>query len=55
MQDLSVDERDPFIIRALGKRIVRRVREGASISEETQIKVKFLLMDSPTKSRAKRE
>ena len=48
LQDLSVDERDPFIIRALGKRIVRRVREGASVAEETQIKVKFLLMDSPT-------
>ena len=48
LQDLSVDERDPFIIRALGKRIVRRVREGVSVAEETQIKVKFLLMDSPT-------
>lgn len=48
LQDLSVDERDPYIIRALGKRIVRRVAGGASTEEETQIKVKFLLMDSPT-------
>lgn len=49
LQDLSVDERDPYIVRALGKRIVRRVRaEGGSVKEETQIKIKFLLMDSPT-------
>lgn len=48
LQDVTFDERDPYIVRALGKRIVRRVREGASVEEETQIKVKFLLMDSPT-------
>ena len=49
LQDLSVDERDPYIVRALGKRIVRRVRNGAEgVEEETQIKIKFLLMDSPT-------
>lgn len=48
LQDVGVDERDPYIVRALGKRIVRRVREGASVEEETQIKVKLLLMDSPT-------
>lgn len=48
LQDVTFDERDPFIVRALGKRTVRRVREGASVEEQTQIKVKFLLMDSPT-------
>ncbi len=48
LQDLSVDERDPFIVRALGKRILRRVQNGTSVEEETQIKVKFMLMDSPT-------
>ena len=48
LQDVTFDERDPYIVRALGKRRVRRVREGASSEEETQIKVKFLLMDSPT-------
>lgn len=48
LQDLSIDERDPFIVRALGKRVLRRVTGGASVEEETQIKVKFLLMDSPT-------
>ena len=48
LQDVSVDERDPYIVRALGKRRVRRLAGGASVEEETQIKVKFLLMDSPT-------
>ena len=50
MQDITFDERDPYIVRALGKRIVRRAPKegGASVEEETQIKVKFLLMDSPT-------
>lgn len=48
LQDVTFDERDPYIVRALGKRIVRRVREGASVEEQTQIKIKFLLMDSPT-------
>lgn len=48
LQDINFDERDPYIVRALGKRIVRRVREGSNVEEETQIKVKFLLMDSPT-------
>lgn len=48
LQDLSIDERDPYIVRALGKRILRRVSGGANLTEETQIKIKFLLMDSPT-------
>ncbi len=50
LQDVTFDERDPYIVRALGKRIVRRVgKDGAgTVEEETQIKVKFLLMDSPT-------
>ena len=48
LQDVTFDDRDPFIVRALGVRRVRRVREGTSVEEETQIKVKFLLMDSPT-------
>lgn len=48
LQDVTFDDRDPYIVRALGKRIVRRVREGGTVEEETQIKIKFLLMDSPT-------
>lgn len=49
LQDITFDERDPYIVRALGKRIVHRAPPGSvSVEEETQIKVKFLLMDSPT-------
>jgi hypothetical protein len=48
LQDVTFDDRDPYIVRALGVRRVRRVREGGTVEEETQIKVKFLLMDSPT-------
>ncbi len=48
LQDITMDERDPYIVRALGKRTLRRVKEGGTVEEETQIKVKFLLMDSPT-------
>ncbi len=48
LQDLSIDERDPFIVRALGRRVLRHVSQGTSVEEETQIKIKFLLMDSPT-------
>jgi hypothetical protein len=48
LQDVTFDERDPYIVRALGKRIVRRVLNGSPVTEQTQIKVKFLLMDSPT-------
>jgi len=48
LQDVTFDERDPYIVRALGKRIVRRVVGGAGVEEQTQIKIKFLLMDSPT-------
>ena len=48
LQDVTFDDRDPYIVRALGKRIVRRVKEGGTVEEETQIKVKLLLMDSPT-------
>jgi len=49
LQDVTFDDRDPYLVRALGKRIVRRVPGGgATVEEETQIKIKFLLMDSPT-------
>ena len=49
LQDVTFDDRDPYLVRALGKRIVRRIPGGgATVEEETQIKIKFLLMDSPT-------
>ena len=49
LQDVTFDDRDPYLVRALGKRIVRRAPGGgATVEEETQIKIKFLVMDSPT-------
>ncbi len=39
LQDLSVDESDPYILRAIGTRKIRR---------KAQLKCKFLLKDSPT-------
>lgn len=48
LQDLSVDERDPYILRAIGVRRIRRKSGGGQDVEETlQLKCKFLLKDSP--------
>jgi hypothetical protein len=48
LQDLSVDERDPYILRAIGVRRIRRKSGGGEDVEETlQLKCKFLLKDSP--------
>jgi hypothetical protein len=48
LQDLSVDERDPYILRAIGVRRIRRQAGGGEDVEETlQLKCKFLLKDSP--------
>jgi hypothetical protein len=48
LQDLSVDERDPYILRAIGVRRIRRKAGGGEDVEETlQLKCKFLLKDSP--------
>lgn len=48
LQDLSVDERDPFILRAIGVRRIRRKAGGQDVEENLQIKVKILLKDTPT-------
>ena len=48
LQDLGVDERDPYILRAIGVRRIRRKSGGQDVEETLQIKVKFLLKDSPT-------
>lgn len=48
LQDLSVDERDPYILRAIGIRRVRRKKGGADVEESVQVKCKFLLKDSPS-------
>ena len=47
LQDLGVDERDPYILRAIGVRRIRRKSGGQDVEETLQIKVKFLLKDSP--------
>lgn len=47
LQDLGVDERDPYILRAIGVRRIRRKSGGQDVEETLQIKIKFLLKDSP--------
>lgn len=48
LQDLSVDESDPYILRAIGTRKIRRKSAGQDVEEAVQIKCKFLLKDSPS-------
>ena len=48
LQDLSVDESDPYILRAIGTRKIRRKASGQDVEESVQLKCKFLLKDSPT-------
>ncbi len=48
LQDLSVDESDPYILRAIGTRKIRRKAAGQDVEESVQLKCKFLLKDSPT-------
>lgn len=47
LQDLSVDERDPYVLRAIGIRRVRRKANGQDVEEAVQLKCKFLLKDAP--------
>jgi len=47
LQDLTVDERDPYILRAIGIRRIRRKSGGQDVEETVQLKCKFLLKDSP--------
>lgn len=47
LQDLSIDERDPYILRAIGLRRIRRKAGGQDVEETLQLKCKFLLKDSP--------
>ena len=46
LQDLAVDERDPYILRAIGVRKIRRKANGQDVEETFQLKCKFLLKDS---------
>lgn len=47
LQDLTVDERDPYVLRAIGVRRIRRKTGGQDLEETVQLKCKFLLKDSP--------
>lgn len=47
LQDLAVDERDPYVLRAIGIRRVRRKSGGQDVEEIVQLKCKFLLKDAP--------
>lgn len=48
LQDLTVDENDPYILRAIGSRKIRRKAAGQDVEESVQLKCKFLLKDSPS-------
>lgn len=48
LQDLTVDERDPYILRAIGIRKIRRKSAGQDVEESLQLKCKFLLKDTPS-------
>jgi len=48
LQDLTIDERDPYILRAIGVRHIRRKASGQDVEESMQLKCKFLLKDSPS-------
>lgn len=47
LQDLTVDERDPYVLRAIGIRRIRRKAAGQDVEEIVQLKCKFLLKDAP--------
>jgi len=48
LQDLTMDENDPYVVRAIGVRKIRRKAAGQDVEESVQLKCKFLLKDSPT-------
>jgi len=48
LQDLTIDENDPYVLRALGVRKIRRKAAGQDVEESVQLKAKFLLQDTPT-------
>ena len=48
LQDLTVDESDPYVLRAIGVRKIRRKAAGQDVEESVQLKCKFLLKDSPS-------
>ena len=47
LQDLTLDENDPYVLRAIGVRKIRRKAAGQDVEESVQLKAKFLLKDAP--------
>lgn len=48
LQDISVDESDPYILRAVGEQVIRRKENGAFVQETRQLMIKLLLSVSTT-------
>ena len=48
LQDLNIDENDPYVLRAIGVRKIRRKAAGQDVEESVQLKCKYLLKDRPT-------
>ena len=48
LHDLTIDENDPYVLRAIGLRKIRRKAAGQDVEESVQLKAKFLLKDSPS-------
>lgn len=48
LQDITFDENDPYVLRAIGVRKIRRKAAGQDVEESVQLKAKFLLKDSPS-------
>lgn len=48
LQDLTADENDPYVLRAIGVRKIRRKAAGQDVEESVQLKAKFLLKDTPS-------
>ncbi|MBA2379193.1 MAG: hypothetical protein H0V76_06435 [Blastocatellia bacterium] len=46
LQDIAVDESDPYVLRAIGVRRIRRKAAGQDVEESVQLKCKFLLKDT---------
>jgi hypothetical protein len=48
LQDVTIDERDPYIIRAIGEQTIRRKQNGTFVQETRQLSVKLLITVSAT-------
>lgn len=48
LQDISIDESDPYILRAFGEQVIKRKVNGAFVQETRQLTIKLLLSVSTT-------